>query len=98
MTLSHRMLGQLVGARRPTVSTALGELVRHGELARRDDGTWLLTGTPVGVPEPEIERVIPMRRRLLPPDRSARGTPERPLAAVTSITDSQPRGRSVANR
>jgi len=62
------MLGQLVGARRPTVSTALSELAKQGELARRDDGTWLLTGTPVGVPEPEIERVIPMRRRLLPPD------------------------------
>jgi CRP/FNR family transcriptional regulator, cyclic AMP receptor protein len=68
MTLSHRMLGQLVGARRPTVSTALGDLAKQGELARRADGTWLLTGTPVGVPEPEIERVIPMRRRLLPPD------------------------------
>jgi CRP/FNR family cyclic AMP-dependent transcriptional regulator len=68
MTLSHRMLGQLIGARRPTVSTALGELAKQGELARRADGTWLLTGAPVGVPEPEIERVIPMRRRLLPPE------------------------------
>jgi hypothetical protein len=65
MTLSHRMLGQLVGARRPTVSTALGELVKKGELVRRDDGTWLLTGEPVGVPAPEIERLIPMRRRVL---------------------------------
>ena len=68
MTLSHRMLGQLVGARRPTVSTALAELVVQGELARRDDGSWLLIGTPVGVPAPEIQRVIPMRRRLLPPE------------------------------
>jgi CRP/FNR family transcriptional regulator, cyclic AMP receptor protein len=68
MTLSHRMLGQLVGARRPTVSTALGELAKEGELVRRDDGTWLLTGAPVGVPEPEIERIIPMRRRLVPPE------------------------------
>jgi CRP/FNR family cyclic AMP-dependent transcriptional regulator len=71
MTLSHRMLGQLVGARRPTVSTALGELGRQGEVHRRDDGTWLLVGTPVGAPVPEIERVIPMRRRLLPPERPA---------------------------
>ena len=68
LTLSHRMLGQLVGARRPTVSTALTELARQGEVARRPDGTWLLTGGPVGVPEPEIERVIPIRRRLLPPE------------------------------
>jgi hypothetical protein len=72
MTLSHRMLGQLVGARRPTVSTALSELVREGELVRRDDGTWLLTGVPIGVPAPEVERVIPLRRRLLPPDPPAR--------------------------
>lgn len=68
MTLSHRMLGQLIGARRPTVSTALSELAKEGELTRREDGTWLLTGTPVGIPEPAIERVIPMRRRLLPSD------------------------------
>ncbi len=84
MTLSHRMLGQLVGARRPTVSTALGELAREGELKRRDDGTWLLTGVPVGVPEPEIERVIPMRRRLLPPDTPAVPVPG-PQAEVVPI-------------
>jgi hypothetical protein len=66
MTLSHRMLGQLVGARRPTVSTALSDLVKEGELERRDDGTWLLTGTPVGLPAPELARVVPIRRRLLP--------------------------------
>jgi CRP/FNR family cyclic AMP-dependent transcriptional regulator len=66
MTLSHRMLGQLVGARRPTVSTALGELAKEGELVRREDGTWLLTGAPVGVPAPEVARVVPMRRRLVP--------------------------------
>ena len=37
MTLSHRMLGQLVGARRPTVSTALSELGegRRGASPRR---------------------------------------------------------------
>jgi CRP/FNR family cyclic AMP-dependent transcriptional regulator len=68
MTLSHRMLGQLVGARRPTVSTALGELAREHELVRRDDGTWLLTGEPVGVPEPATAKVVPMRRRLIPPE------------------------------
>jgi CRP-like cAMP-binding protein len=66
MTLSHRMLGQLVGARRPTVSTALGELAKLGELLRRDDGTWLLTGEPMGVPTEAVERLVPMRRHLLP--------------------------------
>src|SRR5215217_1409259 len=47
LTLSHRMLGQLVGARRPTVSSAIGELASRDELVRRDDGTWLLKGDPV---------------------------------------------------
>jgi CRP/FNR family transcriptional regulator, cyclic AMP receptor protein len=82
MTLSHRMLGQLIGARRPTVSTALGELAKNDELVRRDDGTWLLTGPPVGVPAPELERVIPPRRRLLPPER---------IAAVVPVPDAPPR-------
>ena len=89
MTLSHRMLGQLVGARRPTVSTSLAELVREGEVARRSDGTWLLTGAPVGVPAAEIERVIPLRRRLLPPDPPSRS--DRPPAEVIALPDrSQP--------
>jgi hypothetical protein len=84
MTLSHRMLGQLIGARRPTVSTALGELAKEGEIVRRDDGTWLLTGAPVGVPEPEIERVVPMRRRLLPPDRPG---PPAPVIAISRAAE-----------
>jgi hypothetical protein len=46
LALTHRILGQLVGARRPTVSTALGELAERGELVRRDDGSWLLRGEP----------------------------------------------------
>jgi CRP/FNR family transcriptional regulator, cyclic AMP receptor protein len=65
LTLSHRMLGQLVGARRPTVSTAIGDLARRDELLRRPDGTWLLRGDPVGLPSGEAERVIPIRRKLL---------------------------------
>jgi CRP/FNR family transcriptional regulator, cyclic AMP receptor protein len=88
MTLSHRMLGQLIGARRPTVSTALGELAKEHEVVRRDDGTWLLTGAPVGVPDPEIERVIPMRRRLLPAQlASALATEATPVAAVPPPPD-----------
>jgi hypothetical protein len=64
LTLSHRMLGQLVGARRPTVSSAIGELAARDELVRRDDGTWLLKGDPVGAPTGDVERWIPIRRRL----------------------------------
>src|SRR5918999_1181006 len=46
LALTHRILGQLVGARRPTVSTALGELAERKELNRRADGSWLLRGEP----------------------------------------------------
>jgi hypothetical protein len=46
------------------VSTALGELARERRLRRVDDGTWLLTGDPVGEPVPANLRRIPPRRRL----------------------------------
>src|ERR671915_1156701 len=46
LALTHRILGQLVGARRPTVSTALSELAEREELVRRADGSWLLRGDP----------------------------------------------------
>jgi hypothetical protein len=65
LALSHRLIGELVGARRPTVSTALAELARDGQLVRRDDGTWLLTGEPVSGSETALE-VIRQRRRLMP--------------------------------
>jgi CRP/FNR family transcriptional regulator, cyclic AMP receptor protein len=46
LALTHRILGQLVGARRPTVSSALSELAEREELLRRPDGSWLLRGDP----------------------------------------------------
>ena len=39
----------MVGARRPSVTTALGQLIARGEVERRPDGGWLLLGEP---PEP----------------------------------------------
>jgi CRP-like cAMP-binding protein len=44
LNISHRLLGQLVGARRPTVSTALGKLARAGAAQRLPDGAWMLHG------------------------------------------------------
>jgi hypothetical protein len=46
LPLNHSRLGQLVGARRPTVSLALKELDSQDLVHRRDDGTWLLPGRP----------------------------------------------------
>jgi CRP/FNR family transcriptional regulator, cyclic AMP receptor protein len=65
LALSHRVLGQLVGARRPTVSTALAQLAREHKVLRRDDGTWLLLGAPVGIGI-ETAEVVRQRRRLMP--------------------------------
>ena len=50
LPVTQQMLGQLVGARRPSVSLALGELADRGELIR--DGTdWLLCGAPPALVE-----------------------------------------------
>ncbi|MBS1860679.1 MAG: winged helix-turn-helix domain-containing protein [Actinobacteria bacterium] len=48
LQLSHRTLGELVGARRPTVTSALGRLREAGRLAATEDGRWLLLGEPPG--------------------------------------------------
>jgi hypothetical protein len=58
LTLSHRMIGSLVGARRPTVSTAIAQLVQHGRIARRADGSWVLTGEPPASPAPARHLVL----------------------------------------
>jgi CRP/FNR family cyclic AMP-dependent transcriptional regulator len=46
LPLSHQRLADLVGAHRPSVTTAMGDLVRDGAIARRDDGHWVLLGQP----------------------------------------------------
>jgi hypothetical protein len=73
LTLSHRLLGELIGARRPTVSTALATLSRDGKLTRRSDDSWLLADEPDATLGPVAARMILHRRRLLagPPPESA---------------------------
>lgn len=44
LALTQETLAHLACLRRPTASTALQVLARSGELERRRDGTWLLTG------------------------------------------------------
>jgi CRP-like cAMP-binding protein len=52
MRLTHETLGLLVGARRPSVTTALRSLSEDGALRRNDDGHWVLQGVPP-VPNPQ---------------------------------------------
>jgi CRP/FNR family cyclic AMP-dependent transcriptional regulator len=47
LSLSHEMLGGLIGARRSTVTLALSKLVEHSLLMKQEDG-WLILG-----PRPE---------------------------------------------
>jgi CRP-like cAMP-binding protein len=44
--VTHQLLAGVVGAQRPSVTTALGELRRSGAVERLPDGTWLLRGDP----------------------------------------------------
>jgi hypothetical protein len=48
LALPHRTLATLVGARRPSVTTALSGLTRDGLVERTEDG-WLLHGDPAEV-------------------------------------------------
>jgi CRP/FNR family cyclic AMP-dependent transcriptional regulator len=60
------VIAQLVGARRPTVSTALGELAHAGAIDRLPAGGWLLIGEPVGIPTPDVRRFVRPRRPSVP--------------------------------
>ncbi|MGI8904518.1 MAG: Crp/Fnr family transcriptional regulator [Solirubrobacteraceae bacterium] len=46
LPLSHQRLADLVGAHRPSVTAALGDLARAGALSRRERGAWTLHGPP----------------------------------------------------
>jgi CRP/FNR family transcriptional regulator, cyclic AMP receptor protein len=88
--IPHRVVAQLVGARRPTVSTALSQLATRGELVRRPDGTWLLTGAPVGVPTEEAARIVRRRRRRFepsPPEQELTPDVENGLAPTRNIAE-----------
>ena len=46
LPLSHERLASLVGAHRPAVTTAMGELTRAGLVSRGEDRFWVLHGDP----------------------------------------------------
>ncbi|MBI5105340.1 MAG: Crp/Fnr family transcriptional regulator [Solirubrobacterales bacterium] len=46
LPLGHQRLADLVGAHRPSVTTAMGDLQREGRVSRRDEGHWILHGRP----------------------------------------------------
>ena len=46
LPVTHSVLASVVGARRPSVTTALGRLQDDGLIERLPDGAWLLVGAP----------------------------------------------------
>ena len=46
LPLSHQRLADLVGAHRPAVTSAMGDLARRGAISRREDRDWILHGSP----------------------------------------------------
>jgi hypothetical protein len=48
LKLTHQTLAALVGAQRPSVTTALGGLTQSGQMSRRSDGAWVLHGDAPG--------------------------------------------------
>jgi len=50
LRLQHRVLADLIGARRPSVTTALGALTAEGRVVRRAGGGWLLRDAPPALP------------------------------------------------
>jgi CRP/FNR family cyclic AMP-dependent transcriptional regulator len=98
LRLTHALLGQLVGARRPTVSTALSKLIERGELLRRPDGSWLLRGDP---PEADAlaSRATPSTHDAARPGKRARELsdpdPRRPMPAIARPAYTAGAGRAA---
>jgi hypothetical protein len=60
LDLSHQLLGTLVGARRPTVSTALAALAQRQTITRHPDG-WLLHRGPTTVADPSEDLMLELK-------------------------------------
>ncbi|MDQ6775669.1 MAG: helix-turn-helix domain-containing protein [Actinomycetota bacterium] len=71
LPLTHRMLGQLVGAERPSISHALGRLA-HAGMVTGTAGDWHLHGTVEDHLEALIERTARLPERTRPNGRSTR--------------------------
>lgn len=78
LRLTHEVLAQLVGGRRPTITLALRDLADRGILTRRPDRTWLLVARqptlahngPPGT-APPLVALASTSQDVLGPDRSA---------------------------
>jgi CRP/FNR family transcriptional regulator, cyclic AMP receptor protein len=71
LALTHELIGQLVGAQRPTVSLAIRALADDGLLRRTPDGAWLL-GHDIDGTLPDVRPVGHVQTAGMPPRRVRR--------------------------
>ena len=64
LKLTHQILGRIVGAQRPSVTTALKTLTDRKALTRAPDGSWILHGEP---PD-EYRRISEPHHRVVDPE------------------------------
>jgi DNA-binding transcriptional ArsR family regulator len=69
--LSHERLARLIGASRPTITTAIGRLRTAGYLRQRRDGRWLLVNPANGRPNSADGRPVVQTGRLHVPPKLA---------------------------
>jgi CRP/FNR family cyclic AMP-dependent transcriptional regulator len=108
LRLTHRTLARLIGARRPSVTSAVTELSRRGLVARRDDGSWLLYGPPpaeldhAGARPAILATPAPAPTRRATPQPAAPQRPRRmgdPIRALVDGYDAQARlARTLGER
>jgi len=72
LKLTHAVLGRIVGAQRPSVTTALKSLTDRNALTRAPDGSWMLHGEP---PE-EYRRISSAHHRIIDPNDLDTQVPE----------------------
>jgi CRP/FNR family cyclic AMP-dependent transcriptional regulator len=95
LRLTHRVLARLIGARRPSVTSALTGLQRRGRLERRADGAWVLHGEPPDPVRPPREQRAPWRDSRnggpsvsrIPIEEVLLAGPSRGAAALASSTE-----------
>jgi CRP/FNR family transcriptional regulator, cyclic AMP receptor protein len=77
LRLTHRVIARLVGARRPSVTTALTGLERRGVVQRRADGAWVLHREPAR----ELLNAAAL------PERWQESLPRHPIAIEPLVAD-----------
>jgi CRP/FNR family transcriptional regulator, cyclic AMP receptor protein len=97
MALRHSLMANLVGARRPTVSTALSRLQRRDAVRRRPEGGWILREHAEDV-RAEVLTQVPQPRGpvLFPAEPGIAGGDER--RRVTTLDERATAARAEATR